>query len=72
MVHGDKYKWSLRFITVNLTNKVALSTISYYVWGTHYVHRGATQPNWDLRSDDGRWGWRPARGKPAAVWLPRS
>ena len=24
MVHGDKYKWSLRFITVNLTNKVAL------------------------------------------------
>src|SRR3989441_7080281 len=23
MVHGDKYKWSLQFTAVNLTNKVA-------------------------------------------------
>ena len=72
MVHGDKYKWSLRFITVNLTNKVALYNFLSTFGGTHYVHRGATQPNWDLCSDDGRWGRRPARGKPAAVWLPRS
>ena len=56
MVHGDKYKWSLRFITVNLTNKVALYNFLSTFGGTHYVHRGATQPNWDLCSDDGRWG----------------
>jgi len=72
MVHGDKYKWSLQFTAVNLTNKVALYNFLSTFGGTHYVHRGATQPNWDLCSDDGRWGWRPARGKPAAVWLPRS
>ncbi len=72
MFHGDKYKWSLQFTAVNLTNKVALYNFLSTFGGTHYVHRGATQPNWDLRSDDGRWGWRPARGKPAAVWLPRS
>src|SRR5439155_5106477 len=47
MVHGDKYKWSLRFITVNLTNKVALYNFLSTFGGTHYVHRGATQPNWD-------------------------
>jgi len=37
LFHGDKYKWSLRFTVINLTNKVAaynfLSTFS----GTHFV-----------------------------------
>jgi len=37
LFRGDKYKWSLRFTVINLTNKVApynfLSTFS----GTHFV-----------------------------------
>ena len=37
LFHGDRFKWSLRFTVVNLTNKVApynfLSTFS----GTHFV-----------------------------------
>ena len=37
LIHGDHYKWSLRFTVINLTNKVAsynfLSTFS----GTHFV-----------------------------------
>ena len=68
MVHGDKYKWSLRFITVNLTNKVALYNFLSTFGGTRYV----SPRSYTAQLGFGRWGWRPARGKPAAVWLPRS
>src|SRR5437870_6030639 len=51
--HGDKYKWSLQFTAVNLTNKVALYNFLSTFGGTRYVHRGATQPNWDLADGGG-------------------
>jgi hypothetical protein len=35
--HGDRYKWSLRFTVINLTNKVALYNYFSTFSGTHYV-----------------------------------
>jgi Carboxypeptidase regulatory-like domain/TonB-dependent Receptor Plug Domain len=37
LFNGDKYKWSLRFTVVNLTNKVALYNFLSTFSGTHYV-----------------------------------
>jgi hypothetical protein len=34
---GDRYKWSLRFSVVNLTNKTALYNFLSTFSGTHYV-----------------------------------
>jgi hypothetical protein len=35
--HGDRYKWSLRFTVINLTNKVALYNFLSTFSGTHFV-----------------------------------
>ena len=35
--HGDRYKWSLRFTVINLSNKVALYNFFSTFSGTHYV-----------------------------------
>lgn len=35
--HGDRYRWSLRFTAINLTNKVALYNFFSTFSGTHYV-----------------------------------
>ena len=35
--HGDKYKWSLQFTAINLTNKVALYNFLSTFSGTHFV-----------------------------------
>jgi hypothetical protein len=37
LFHGDKYKWSLRFTAINLTNKTALYNFLSTFSGTHYV-----------------------------------
>jgi hypothetical protein len=37
LFHGDRFKWSLRFTVVNLTNKVALYNFLSTFSGTHYV-----------------------------------
>jgi hypothetical protein len=37
LFHGDKYKWSLQFTAINLTNKVALYNFLSTFSGTHYV-----------------------------------
>jgi hypothetical protein len=37
LLRGDKYKWSLQFTAVNLTNKVALYNFLSTFTGTHYV-----------------------------------
>jgi hypothetical protein len=37
LFHGDRYKWSLRFTVVNLTDKVALYNFLSTFSGTHYV-----------------------------------
>jgi hypothetical protein len=37
LFHGDKYKWSLRFTVINLTNKTALYNFFSTFSGTHYV-----------------------------------
>ena len=37
LFHGDRFKWSLRFTVVNLTNKVALYNFFSTFSGTHYV-----------------------------------
>jgi hypothetical protein len=37
LFHGDKYKWSLRFTVVNLTNKEALYNFLSTFSGTHFV-----------------------------------
>jgi hypothetical protein len=37
LFHGDRYKWSLRFTVINLTNKVALYNFFSTFSGTHYV-----------------------------------
>jgi hypothetical protein len=37
LFHGDRYKWSLRFTVINLTNKVALYNFLPTFSGTHYV-----------------------------------
>jgi hypothetical protein len=35
--HGDKYKWSLQFTAINVTNKVALYNFLSTFSGTHFV-----------------------------------
>ncbi|MGA2419130.1 MAG: TonB-dependent receptor [Candidatus Acidiferrum sp.] len=37
LFHGDRYKWSLRFTAVNVTDKVALYNFLSTFSGTHYV-----------------------------------
>jgi hypothetical protein len=37
LFHGDKYKWSLRFTVINLTNKTAVYNFLSTFSGTHYV-----------------------------------
>jgi hypothetical protein len=37
VLKGDKYKWSLRFTVINLTNKTALYNFFSTFSGTHYV-----------------------------------
>ncbi|HKO03606.1 MAG TPA: TonB-dependent receptor [Candidatus Acidoferrales bacterium] len=37
LFRGDRYKWSLRFSVINLTNKVALYNFLSTFSGTHYV-----------------------------------
>jgi hypothetical protein len=37
LFRGDRYKWSLRFTVVNLTNKLALYNFLSTFSGTHYV-----------------------------------
>jgi hypothetical protein len=37
LFHGDRYKWSLRFTVVNLTNKEALYNFLSTFSGTHFV-----------------------------------
>jgi len=37
LLHGDRYKWSLRFTVVNLANKEALYNFLSTFSGTHYV-----------------------------------
>ena len=37
LFRGDRYKWSLRFTVVNLTNKTALYNFFSTFSGTHYV-----------------------------------
>jgi hypothetical protein len=37
LFRGDKYRWSLRFTVINLTNKTALYNYFSTFSGTHYV-----------------------------------
>ena len=37
LFHGDRYKWSLRFTVINLTNRVALYNFLSTFSGTHFV-----------------------------------
>ena len=37
LFHGDRYKWSLRFTVINVTNKTALYNFLSTFSGTHYV-----------------------------------
>jgi hypothetical protein len=37
LFHGDRYRWSLQFTAINLTNKVALYNFLSTFSGTHYV-----------------------------------
>ena len=37
LFNRDRYKWSLRFTVINLTNKVALYNFLSTFSGTHYV-----------------------------------
>ena len=37
LFHGDRYKWSLAFTVVNLTNKEALYNFLSTFSGTHFV-----------------------------------
>jgi hypothetical protein len=37
LFNGDKYKWSVRFTAVNVTNKYALYNFLSTFSGTHYV-----------------------------------
>jgi hypothetical protein len=34
---GDKYRWSLQFTAINITNRVALYNFLSTFSGTHYV-----------------------------------
>jgi hypothetical protein len=37
LFRGDRYKWSLRFTVINLTNKTALYNYLSTFSGTHFV-----------------------------------
>ncbi len=37
LLHGDRYRWSLRFTVINLTNKVALYNFLSSFTGSHFV-----------------------------------
>jgi hypothetical protein len=37
LFHGDRYRWSLQFTVINLTNKTALYNYLSTFSGTHYV-----------------------------------
>jgi hypothetical protein len=37
LFHGDRYRWSLRFTVINVTNKVALYNFLSSFTGTHFV-----------------------------------
>jgi hypothetical protein len=37
LFHGDRYKWSLRFTAINMTNKLALYNFLSTFSGTHFV-----------------------------------
>jgi len=37
LFHGDRYKWSLRFTAINLTNKTAVYNFLSTFSGTHFV-----------------------------------
>lgn len=37
LLHGDRYKWSLRFTVINMTNKVTLYNFLSTFSGTHFV-----------------------------------
>jgi hypothetical protein len=37
LLHTDRYKWSLRFTVINLTNNVALYNFLSTFSGTHFV-----------------------------------
>jgi hypothetical protein len=37
LFHGDRYRWSLRYTVINLTNKTALYNFLSTFSGTHYV-----------------------------------
>jgi outer membrane receptor protein involved in Fe transport len=37
LLNGDRYRWSLRFTVINLTNKEALYNYLSTFSGTHYV-----------------------------------
>ena len=37
LFHNDRYKWSLRFTVINITNKVALYNFLSTFSGTHFV-----------------------------------
>ena len=37
LFHGDRYKWSLRFTVINLTNKTTLYNFLSTFSGTHFV-----------------------------------
>jgi hypothetical protein len=41
LFHGDRFKWSLRFTAINLTNKTALYNFLSTFSGTHYVTQRA-------------------------------
>ena len=37
LLHGDRYRWSLRFTVINVTNKIALYNFLSSFTGTHFV-----------------------------------
>ena len=37
LFNGDRYKWSVRFTAINITNKLALYNFLSTFSGTHYV-----------------------------------
>jgi len=37
LFRGDKYKWSLRFTAINVTNKIALYNFLSTFSGTHFL-----------------------------------
>ena len=46
LFHGDRYKWSLQFTVINLTNKVALYNFLSTFSGTHYVPPHGDRSTW--------------------------